>query len=181
MKQANVQIGGIYTVKVGGRLCRVTVLRKLDGRGRSRFECRSFDTGRTITATAARLREETQSPRAKLVPPSAIPGVRLNTARVIERMERFNSSGIMRFTDRLHVGLPLLAVCREFTRSVGRKSLRDFAPAFRRGALHCLLSHHTYNQKRFVEVMGQKPLPTEEMIAAALLGNAAARAAVLAG
>ena len=56
MKQNDVQIGGRYRVKIGSRLAEVTVLRRLDGRGRARFECRTADTGRTVKATAARLR-----------------------------------------------------------------------------------------------------------------------------
>lgn len=56
MKQEQVQIGMRARVKIGQRLAEVTVLRRLDGRGRARFECRTSDTGRLIKATAARLR-----------------------------------------------------------------------------------------------------------------------------
>ena len=63
MKQNDVQIGMQARVKIGSRLAEVTVLRRLDGRGRARFECRTSDTGRVIKATAARLRP---------VPPAAV-------------------------------------------------------------------------------------------------------------
>lgn len=56
MKQEQVQIGMQARVKIGSRLAEVTVLRRLDGRGRARFECRTSDTGRLVKATAARLR-----------------------------------------------------------------------------------------------------------------------------
>lgn len=70
MRQNEVQIGGHYRVKIGQRLAEVTVVRALDGRGRQRYECRTSDTGRTIKATAARLRP---------VPPPAV-------RRMVERM-----------------------------------------------------------------------------------------------
>lgn len=180
MKQNDVQIGGRYRVKIGSRLAEVTVLRRLDGRGRARFECRTGDTGRTIKATAARLRPCVDSPRGRIVAPTAIPGVALNPARKMERMERFNSSGIVRFCDRLHVSVPLRQACREFVRSVNRRSLRDFTPEFRRGALHCVMAHHSFNRDQYRQVMGHAPVPTEEMVAAAMLGDEAARAAMLA-
>lgn len=56
MRQDDVTIGGRYRVKIGARLAAVTVLRRIDGRGRARFECRTSDTNRPIRCTAARLR-----------------------------------------------------------------------------------------------------------------------------
>jgi hypothetical protein len=56
MKQQCVEIGMQASVKIGSRLADVTVLRRLEGRGRARFECRTSDTGRIVKATAARLR-----------------------------------------------------------------------------------------------------------------------------
>jgi hypothetical protein len=56
MKQECVTIGMQARVKIGQRLAEVTVLRRLEGRGRGRFECRTSDTGRIVKATAARLR-----------------------------------------------------------------------------------------------------------------------------
>lgn len=63
MKQEQVTIGMQARVKIGSRLAEVTVLRRLEGRGRARFECRTSDTGRLVKATAARLRP---------VPPPAV-------------------------------------------------------------------------------------------------------------
>jgi hypothetical protein len=180
MKQADVHIGGTYRVKIGDRLAEVVVLRRLDGRGRARYECRTADTGRTIRATAARLRPCEKTPAVAPVPPTAIPGVRLNAGRLIEPMQRFNAGGIVRFTDRQHVAMSVLAVCRAFVRSVNRRSLRDFPVAFRRGTIHCILAHHTFNQGQYRQVMGRVPLPSEETVTAAMLGDEAARAAVLA-
>lgn len=67
MKQEQVQIGMRARVKIGSRLAEVTVLRQLDGRGRARFECRTSDTGKTIKATAARLRPMPSPPVQAMV------------------------------------------------------------------------------------------------------------------
>lgn len=182
MRQDQVQIGGYYRVKIGGRLAPVQVMRQLPGRGRLRFECYTRDTNRVIKATAARLRPiPAGEPALALVRPDEIAGVRLAPRRLVERMERFNRSGIERFVDRQHVATPLLEVCRAFVRHVKRRSLRDFPPAFRRGAWHCVIGRHLANQREYRQVMGHAPLPTHEQVTAALLGDVAARRAVLAG
>jgi hypothetical protein len=198
MKQNEVKIGMAARVKVGSRLAEVTVLRQLDDggyRSRIRFECRTSDTGRVIKATAARLRPmpggrsmaasahgdpAVETTGGKIVRPGAIPGIRLNPLRVIEQMGPRNAGGIVRFTGRVHVSMPLVEVCREFCRSIGRRSLRQFPAAFRRGAIHCVLAHHTYNRDQYRRVMGHAPIPSEDMAAAAMAGDTAARAAVLA-
>lgn len=64
MKQEQVEIGMQARVKIGQRLATVTVLRRLDGRGRARWECLTEDTGRSLRATAARLRP-LPSPRVR--------------------------------------------------------------------------------------------------------------------
>lgn len=62
MKKQDVTIGGAYRVKIGARLAEVTVIAERERRpwGNQRrqtvFECRTQDTGRTIMASAARLR-----------------------------------------------------------------------------------------------------------------------------
>lgn len=62
MKQEQVTIGMTARVKIGARLAPVTVIAKRERRpwGNQRrqtvFECRTQDTGRTIMASAARLR-----------------------------------------------------------------------------------------------------------------------------
>ncbi len=75
MKQDDVTIGMTCRVKIGSRLAEVTVLRRLDGRGRARFECRTSDTSRSIRATAARLR------------PMPAPAVRAMVDQMLERRE----------------------------------------------------------------------------------------------
>lgn len=57
MKQNQVQIGMQARVRIGSRLAVVTVEREIDRPGRRlQYQCLTADTGRRITATAARLR-----------------------------------------------------------------------------------------------------------------------------
>lgn len=64
MLQTDIKIGSTYRVRIGDRLAPVTVLRRIDGRGRARFACLTQDTGRQVTATAARLRPMPGTPEA---------------------------------------------------------------------------------------------------------------------
>ena len=80
MKQDDVKIGMQARVKIGQRLAEVTVIREIDVGGyksRRRFECRTADTGRTIKATAARLRPM----------PAPAPAVRAMVDQMLERRE----------------------------------------------------------------------------------------------
>lgn len=62
MRQDQIEVGGQYIVRVGDRLAPVTVLHRKttrtwgSDRAKTVFVCRTGDTGREITATAARLR-----------------------------------------------------------------------------------------------------------------------------
>ena len=179
MRQDQVTIGGRYHVKIGQRLAVVTVEQTTRLRGRTHYACRTADTGRQIVCTAARLRQF-EPPRGEIVAPSGIPGMLINHARSIEQMGTFNTRGIHRFADGQHVGMTPLGLARAFCRHVHCGSLRQHLPAFRRGALHCLLSRHAANRDQYRDVMGHGPVPSHEMVAAALMGDRDARAAILA-
>ena len=61
MKKADVQIGGVYVVKVSGRLSPVKILRlnEYHAIGVQTWTGRNLDTGREVTIrSAARLRRE---------------------------------------------------------------------------------------------------------------------------
>ena len=180
MKQNQVTIGGRYHVRIGQRLAVVTVEHNTRLRGRTYYACRVADSGRQITCTAARLRQIPETTGGDIVAPGGIPGVRINHARSIEQMGTFNSRGIHRWVDSQHVATTPLGLARAFCRHVDATSLRQHPPAFRRGALHCLLSRHAANRGLYRDVMGHGPVPSHEMIAAALMGDSDARAAVLA-
>lgn len=67
MKKNEIKIGGVYVVKVSGRLCPVRV----DKAGKSKgWWCTNLRTGRTVyVLTAAKMRKEIDSPLP--TPPSA--------------------------------------------------------------------------------------------------------------
>lgn len=180
MKQAEVTIGMRAHVRIGSRLAVVTVEHQTRLNGRVKFVCRTTDTGRQVVCTAARLRAIPESTGGEIVTPSAIVGVLINSARSIEQMGKYNRRGIREFAGRRHVGLSRIALARAFCEHVNARSLREHPPAFRRGALHCLFQAHAENLQQYREVMGHAPTPSVEMITAAMMGDAAARAAVLA-
>ena len=180
MKQAQVTIGGRYHVRIGQRLAVVTVEQTTRLRGRTHYACRTADTGRQIICTAARLRLIPETTGGEIVAPSGIPGMLINHARSIEQMGAWNRGGIHRFADGQHVSMTPLGLARAFCRHVHCGSLRKHLPAFRRGALHCLLSRHAANRDQYRDVMGHGPVPSHEMVAAALMGDRDARAAILA-
>ena len=69
MRAKDVTLACEYRVKIGGRLAPVVVIarrerRSCGGRTQTVFECRTLDTGRSITATAARLRPVPGTPEA---------------------------------------------------------------------------------------------------------------------
>ena len=82
MKQCEVTAGTRAFVKIGGRLAPVTVERVIDRGGvrRLHYQCRTGDTGRRITCTAARLRASGPAP-ARPAPAAGIqPGDRVKYA-----------------------------------------------------------------------------------------------------
>jgi hypothetical protein len=213
MLTKDIQLGMQARVKIGGRLAVVTVERKANYSGGRRQEwfCRTHDTGRMITATAARLRPMPGTPEnaaaharrlkaaekrcaAKpnvstpehtpvLVPPQAVPGMFAvaNPSRPIERMGRFNHEGIARILGGIHVGASWRDACRAVFKVVGRGGrLRGMPLPMRRGCWQAVAEIHADNLAAYREVMGRAPLPTVEMIAAAMRGDEAARRAVLA-
>jgi len=213
MLTKDIQLGMQARVKIGDRLAVVTVERKANYSGgrRQAWWCRTHDTGRMITATAARLRPMPRTPEnaaaharrlkaaekrcaAKpnvsnpehtpvLVPPHPVPGMFAvaNPARPIERMARFNHEGIARILSGIHVGASWRDACRAVFKVVGRGGrLRGMPLPMRRGCWQAVAEIHADNLAAYREVMGHKPLPTVEMITAAMRGDEAARRAVLA-
>jgi hypothetical protein len=85
MRQDQIEIGGNYIVRVGDRLAPVTVLRQQtkrtwgSDRAKTVFVCRTGDTGREITAGAARLRP---------VPGTAVPESRTAVAEARRKQAR---------------------------------------------------------------------------------------------
>lgn len=221
MTQADVRIGGEYRVKIGSRLAPVVVIarrerRRCGGRSQTVFDCRTLDTGRSITATAARLRPVPGTPEAAveqarkrkaqarriaatpagtynstpahpapvLVAPSPVPGMveNVNPWQPVERLVGYNREAVERICAGVHVALPWSAACRAVYRVIGKGGrLRGYPRALRRGAWLKVAEEHAANRAQYVAVMGHAPIPSEEIVTAALAGDPEARAAVLAG
>ena len=217
MRQNDVTIGGEYRVKVSGRLAPVVVTGKRErrvslGRWQTVFEARTLDTGRTITASAARLRPVPGTPAAaaeqarhakraaravtvakalgkpaayepRLVAPSAVPGMvrRVDPSRLIEPLIGYNREAVERIVAGVHVSMPWSAACRAVYRVIGKGGkLRTFPKSLRRAAWLLVADEHARNRRLYVEAMGHAPIPSEEIVTAAMAGDTDARAAVLA-
>jgi hypothetical protein len=195
MKQTDIQIGGQYRVRIGNRLAPVTVLRRLDGRGRARFACLTGDTGREVRATAARLRPMpgtveavaenrrrvaaaaarqprpyTGDPGAECVDARPVPemlGV-IGTSPVL-RMSEPNRDTIRRIVDRVHVAEPFAAVARAVRRRLGAQITWQTIPReLRRGILYAAAERHAAGRRMYRVAMGHDPLPSERMVADAV-------------
>jgi hypothetical protein len=192
MRQDQIQIGSDYRVKIGSRLATVTVTHKRPGQGRARFVCRTHDTRREVTATAARLRPlpgQEPAPRAYarrqpkeyrsthtpvLVPPAAVPGMigRVNAARLIESLSQRNRAAVARHLGGIHVAETFTAAYRRVRAALSRSVvIRSIPPAMRRGIAQAVAEIHAGNRATYRMVMRQPPFPTEEMIGRAILGT----------
>ena len=192
MRQAEVTIGGEYRVRVGDRLARVKVLRRLDGRGRARFLCLTQDTAREIKATAARLRPLVEVSRPAAAPrpvePSpmpaawdghpgdawlplvAVPGLlpSRGTGRVL-RLSQANHAFVRRIVDREHVAEGMMRIARVVRAAIGRNvQWRTIPRDLRRGILFTAACIHFGNRERYTAVMGHAPLPSPRAIAEAV-------------
>lgn len=211
-----ITIGMQAAVKIGQRLAVVTVTSKANYSGgrRQAWWCRTADTGRMISATAARLRPMPGTPEAaaeasrrkqaeqrraktaqkptqakeivtpRLVRPTVVPGMVKNVcgSSLIEPLIGANREGVVRIVAGVDVSLPWSAACRAVYRVIGRrKALRAFPRPLRRAAWLLVADEHARNRRLYVETMGHDPIPSVETITAAMTGDAAARAAVLAG
>ena len=191
MRQAEIQIGGEYRVRIGDRLAPVTVVRRLDGRGRSRFLCMTQDTQREIKATAARLRPLVAAARPAAAPqavaPSAVPAAwdghpgdawlplvavpgllpSRGDGRVL-RLSQANHAFVRRVVNREHVAEGMMRIARVVRASIAaRIQWRTIPRALRRGILFTAACIHFGNRERYTAVMGHAPLPSPRAIAEA--------------
>jgi hypothetical protein len=213
-----ITIGMQAAVKIGQRLAVVTITGKANYSGgrRQAWWCRTADTNRMITATAARLRPMPGTPEAAaekarkakadarriaktpsgtyrstpapeapvLVSPAPVPGMitRVNPSQPVERLVGRNREMVEHIVAGVDVALPWSAACRAVYRVIGKGGrLRGFPRHLRRGAWLKVAEEHAANRRLYRETMGHDPIPSVETITAAMTGDAAARAAVLAG
>lgn len=187
MKQTDIQIGGQYCVRIGNRLAPVTVLRRLDGRGRARFACLTGDTGREVRATAARLRPMVEPRQAAAPKPAAepaawsgpagdrwlpavpVPGLLRNVRGRVIKLSDANLGAVCRVVDRQHVAESLPRVARVVRDAIGRSVRWNTIPRdLRRGVVFAAACRHWRNRETYRAVTGHDPLPSERMVAEAV-------------
>lgn len=192
MRQDDVQIGSEYRVKIGSRLAPVTVLRRLDGRGRARFACVTQDTRREIKATAARLRQiapQAAQRRPEPAPgPSPVPAAwdghpgdawlplvqvgdllpRRGRGQVL-RLSVANHAFVRMVVDREHVAEGMMRIARVVRAAIGQRiQWRTIPSDLRRGILFTAACIHHGNRETYTAVMGHAPLPSPRAIAEAV-------------
>lgn len=184
MRQDEVQIGGEYRVRVGQRLARVKVLRRLNGRGRARFLCVTQDTRREIKPTAARLRPlvETRTKKPALQPAAwdgsvgdrwlpavPVPGLLGRGNRPVLQLSQANAAGVCRIVDREHVAEGLGRIARVVRAAIGRSvQWRTIPRSLRRGIIYAAASRHADNRATYRAVMRHDPLPSPRAVAEAV-------------
>ena len=144
---------------------------------------------------AARQRRIGRDQRAAEARPFVMPEglvVTLATAapvpEMIARVERLpvmvlnepDRAGVERVVDRLHVLETASTVCRAMRRGLERFQWQTIPATLRRAVLLAALERHQQNRRDYRDVMGHAPLPSEELVSAAMAGDHQARAAVLA-
>jgi hypothetical protein len=206
VKQCEVTIGTSAFVKIGSRLAPVTVERVIDRGGvrRLKYQCLTGDTGRRIVCTAARLRSAAPAPArpAKPAAPAVdaptgpgvgtngysltwatpVPGMVANvTAAPVERLTGPNLAFVERTVAALHVAQDWRSACRAVFYRIGtRGRLRAYPRPLRRGLWLAVAETHRANRDLYRHVMGANPVPAAEAVERAMMGDAAARAEVLA-
>lgn len=119
----------------------------------------------------------------KLVAPAPVAGMvrTVNPSQLVEPLVGRNREMVERIVAGVHVAMPWSAACRAVYAVIGKGGkLRGFPRHLRRGAWLAVAEEHARNRKLYRETMGHAPIPSEEIVAAALAGDDHARAAVLA-
>lgn len=118
-----------------------------------------------------------------LTAPAAVPGMveRVRPDLLVERLVGYNAEMVRRVVAGVHVGQPWSVACRAVFAVIGKGGrLRGFPRHLRRGAWLAVAEEHAANRAHYRQVMGHAPVPSPEMIEAAMTGDTIARAAVLA-
>lgn len=177
-----------YLCRTGdtGREVRATAarLRPLPGTPEAAAErARQAAAQRKRAATAKVPAGPSPDHRPTLTAPAPVPGMveRVRPDAPVERLVGRNAEMVRRVVAGVHVSQPWSVACRAVYAVIGKGGrLRGFPRHLRRGAWLAVAEEHAANRAQYREVMGHGPIPTEEMITAAMTGDSVARAAVLA-
>ena len=167
-----------YLCRTGdtGREVRATAarLRPLPGTPEAAAERkRAWDARRRREAkTPAGTYRSTPDHRPTLVAPAPVPGMvrRVDTAALVEPLVGLNREMVRRVVAGVHVAQPWSVACRAVFAVIGKGGrLREFPRHLRRGAWLAVAEEHAGNRDQYRQVMGHGPIPSEEMIASALV------------
>ncbi|MFZ9683011.1 MAG: hypothetical protein ACO3DQ_07400 [Cephaloticoccus sp.] len=177
-----------YLCRTGdtGREVRATAarLRPLPGTPEAAAErARQVAAQRKRAATSKAPAGPSPDHRPTLTAPSPVPGMvdRVRLDVPVERLVGYNAEMVRRVVAGVHAAQPWSVACRAVYAVIGKGGrLRGFPRHLRRGAWLAVAEEHAANRAQYREVMGHGPIPSEEMITAAMTGDTVARAAVLA-
>lgn len=147
------------------------------------------ENARKIAAERRRMKAPHKAPAPtaadapRLVAPAPVPGMvrRVDPARLVEPLVGRNREMVERVVAGVHVGLPWSVACRAVWKIIGTGGrLRGFPKHLRRGAWLKVAEEHAANRRLYIETMGHDPVPSADVIEAAMTGDAVIRAAVIA-
>ena len=152
-----------------------------DAAENARAEARQRRLGRDQRAAEARPWTMPEGLTVTLATAVPVPGMIARVGRLpVMVMNEPDRAGVERVVDRLHVLETASTVCRAMRRGLERFIWSTIPATLRRAVLLAALERHQENRRDYRDVMGHAPLPSEELVSAAMGGDHQARAAVLA-
>ena len=152
-----------------------------DAAENARAAARQRRIGREQRAAEARPWTMPEGNVVSLATARPVPGLIARVGRLpVMALTEADVAGVDRVVDRLHVLETASTVCRAMRGGLERFQWQTIPATLRRAVLLSALERHRDNRRQYQRVMGRAPLPSEELVSAAMAGDHQARAAVLA-
>lgn len=152
-----------------------------DAAENARAAARQRRIGREQRAAEARPWTMPEGIVVSLATARAVPGLIARVGRLpVMALTEADVAGVDRVVDRLHVLDTASTVCRAMRGGLERFRWSTIPATLRRAVMLSALERHRDNRRQYQRVMGHAPLPSEELVSAAMAGDHQARAAVLA-
>lgn len=152
-----------------------------DAAENARAAARQRRIGREQRASEARPWTMPEGNVVSLATARPVPGLIARVGRLpVMALTEADVAGVDRVVDRLHVLDTVPTVCRAMRGGLERFVWSTIPATLRRAVLLSALERHRDNRRQYQRVMGHAPLPSEELVSAAMAGDHQARAAVLA-
>ena len=151
-----------------------------DAAENARAAARQRRIGRDQRAAEARPWTMPEGNVVSLATARPVPGLIARVGRLpVMALTEADVAGVDRVVDRLHVLDTVSTVCRAMRGGLERFVWSTIPATLRRAVLLAALERHQQNRRDYRDVMGHAPLPSEELVSAAMAGDHQARAAVL--